>query len=110
MHSLRGSVILGPLVWVFGCSTQPSDSAFDLSNGVTAHTFRCPASWEKCYDSANDVCGRKGFEEIDRASAGSITSAGRMDDPANANSQGSGVYREDVRQDDYDRVLTVRCK
>ena len=110
MRVIKPGVFLVALVSLSSCGTNHADRSFALSDGAEAFTFRCPADWANCYKSANSACGAEGFVEIDRASAGSVTNAGRMDDPANAHSEGSGIYKEDVRQEDYDRVLTVRCK
>lgn len=97
------------LLGLGACSTDKADRGSELADGSTVYTLRCPTDWSGCYTDAKNICGHRGFVEVDRFSAGSIGNSGRLDDTKNAHSQGSGVYREDIRQDDYDRVLTIRC-
>ena len=102
-------VVFGVLILLGSCSTDKEHKDFQLADGTKAYTLRCPENWSGCHTSARTICGQRGYVEIDRFSAGSVNNAGRMHDPMNPSSEGSGVYKEDVRQDDYDRVLTIRC-
>lgn len=97
------------LVVLAGCSTDMVNKTSELSDGSQILTFRCSTNWSNCHVSANKACGTRGYTEIDRAASGSITNSGRMHDRENTTSQGTGIYKEDVRQDDYYRVLTIRC-
>ncbi len=99
------SILLG------GCATADRHSVAGLSDGSTAHTLHCRDGWAGCYQSAQDICGPGGFEEVDRVVEGKVTSAGHL---ARLHSIEGGmddqVYAEDARSEVFDRTITIHCK
>ena len=86
-----------------GCT---SVAALDDTDRTQTLVLQCPDGMAQCYADANKACGPRGFDEVDRARTGNMTSGGRLDD------QGDGryVYREDVRFEQDQQILAVRCR
>ncbi len=93
-----------------GCAVADRHSVAGLSDGSTAHTLHCRDGWAGCYQSAQDICGAGGFEEVDRVVDGKVTSAGHL---ARLHSIEGGMedhaYAEDARSEVFDRTVTIRC-
>ncbi len=98
------------LAAVGGCAFADRHSEAGLSDGTTAHTLHCRDGWAGCYQSAKEICGQGGFEELDRVVDGKVTSAGHL---ARLHSIEGGMedhaYSEDARSEVFDRTITIRC-
>ncbi len=96
---------------LFGCAIADRHTETGLSDGSTVHTLHCRNGWAGCYQSAQDVCGSAGFDEVNRVLDGKVTSAGHL---ARMHSIEGGiedhVYSEEPRNDVFDRTITIRCK
>ncbi len=106
---------LVPVVFVLlsviaGCASADRHSVADLSDGSSVHTLHCRDGWTRCYRSAQDICGSRGFEEVERVVDGKVTSAGHL---ARLHSiDGSTedfAYSEDPRNEAFERTVTIRC-
>ena len=107
----RVSAMLMLMLLVGGCAVADRHSVASLSDGSTVHTLHCRDGWAGCYQSARDVCGAGGYEEVGRIVDGKVTSAGHL---ARLHSIEGGmddhVYAEDARSEVFDRTVTIRCK
>ena len=93
------------------CASDPPAEGSALSDGSTAFTFKCDDGWSECYTAARKACGQAGFEEIDRAIDGSLSSSGRLQDRVFTDGgRENQVYDEVLRSEVTSRVITVRCK
>ena len=90
--------------------TAPKSKTTGLADGSTAHTVSCESEWDECYRIAAKICGGGEFTELDRATDGSVSSAGHL---ARRHSVEGGienhVYSENPREHVFNRVLTFRC-
>ena len=103
--------VLVLLALIAGCVSADRHSVADLSDGSSVHTLHCRDGWTRCYQSARDICGSRGFEEVERVVDGKVTSAGRL---ARLHSIDGSIedhaYSEDPRNEVFDRTVTIRCK
>ncbi len=102
-------IFLCMLLTASACVSQNQSSGDESVDRNALHTFRCPDGWTDCHVSAQRVCGKRGYTELKQHSVGGVVSTGRFEDRTNDRSQGTGIYREDVRQDTQHRALTIRC-
>ena len=93
------------MIILAGCAkTAPSGDyhGVDKSQPVV---MSCPDGIAKCYSMANELCGPRGFDEMERAPSSNVTAAGRLENQRD----GRHVYREDLRLEDAYQTITVRC-
>ena len=91
---------------LIGCapSTIPSDSSnFDRTQAMV---LKCSDGLAKCYSTANEICGSRGFDELERTRDGHLTTAGRLDNQGDDRH----VYREDPRFEEDLQTIVIRCK
>ena len=103
-------IIIVIVMWIVtaGCAIEEEHPSTSMADGSVVYALKCPDDWGTCHLQANKICGARGYIEVDRHSAQSVTNAGRVFDEQNAHSK-TGVYKEDIRTAERDRVLTVRC-
>ena len=105
--------ILSP-VWLLilgACATDSGHSTTAMSDGAEVHTIRCENSWDGCYRTANRICGRGGFDEIDRSVASSVDSAGRLQRMHTVEGAiDDHRYSENPQEKVFERLILVRCK
>lgn len=81
-----------------------------MSDGTPVHTIRCEANWDGCYLAADQICGNRGFEEVDRNVDSALSSAGRLE---RMHTIEGGIerhrYSENAQEESYNRVITIRC-
>lgn len=93
-----------------GCSVSTPDG-MPLSDGTTVYPLSCENGWQDCHTAAQKICGRRGYEEVDRVIDGTVSTAGRLD-PMHRTDGGneSHIYSENPRTEVFGRFLTIRCK
>ena len=89
-----------------GCASKSTSSEFRKADQTQTMVLQCASGLAKCYSTANEICGSRGFDELDRPQVRNLTAAGRLED------QGDGrhVYREDLRIEADQQTLAFRCK
>jgi len=80
-----------------------------MADGSTVYALKCSGNWGECHLQAQKICPGGRYTEVDRYSAQGVTTAGRVVDEQNAYSK-TGIYKEDVRAEERDQVLTIRCE
>lgn len=92
------------------CAVGRSSEPYVLSDGSRAVTITCEDGWAQCYLTAERLCGSAGYEELDRASNASLSTAGRVEPRVfTGHGLGNEVYREDVRNNVESGTITIRC-
>ena len=88
------------------CAANTTSGQSSSPDKTQTMVLKCSHGLVKCYSSANDICGSRGFDELDRAHGGQLTATGRLED------QGDGrhVYQEDVRFEQDQQTIVIRCK
>jgi hypothetical protein len=89
-----------------GCASDSAHSDFNDVDKTQTLVLKCAKGFAQCYSKANEVCGSRGFEELDRSQFGHLTAAGRLDNQG----KDRHVYREDLRIETDQQTLTFRCK
>lgn len=108
---MKHLIMLLPVLLCGACGSQPEAEGSSLSDGATVFTFRCDDDWAQCYSAAAKACGKAGYEEVDRSTEGSVSSAGRLQQRVfTEGGRDNSVYDEAVRTEVTSRVITVRCK
>ncbi len=106
---MRKSLLVALVLMFAGCSGKSPDSLV-LTDDTTAYTLVCNEGWPACYSGAEKTCGEAGFEELDRSTDGTVTSAGHL---ARMHSiegkRDDHVYSENPRPVVFNRTLTFRC-
>lgn len=93
------------------CVGGRTSEPYALSDGSSAVTISCEEGWAQCYATADRTCGAAGYEEIDRATDGALSNAGRVESRVfTGHGRDNQVYREDVRNEVESGVLTIRCR
>ncbi len=66
----------------------------------------CSNGWAKCTSAANQICGSRGFDEVDRFHDTYMSAAGTLED------QGDGrhVARDTFSQKDENQTMAIRCR
>lgn len=96
------SIVIG----LGGCAANSSSSKISSTDKAQPIVLGCPNGIAKCYSTANELCGPRGFDEIERTPSSNVTTMGRLDDQ----SGGRHVYREDMRFEDEHQTIVIRCK
>ena len=98
--------LLVALSTLLGCSTASDlDTPEDVDKTRTL-VLNCDKGLAKCYKAANKICGPEGFDEVSRSLDDQLTGAGRLEDQG----RGRQVYREDIRIESEQSILTFRCR
>ena len=100
-------VLIAVIFSLAGCASKTNSHTVGSADTTQPIVLSCQNGLARCYSTANELCGSRGFDEIDRTPAsGNLTMAGRLD------KQGGGrdVYREDVRFEADNQTIVVRCK
>ena len=103
---MKHLLLIGILALLISCasnSNQGDSSQYDRTQPIV---LKCSDGWAKCYSTANEICGSRGFDELDRAQDGHLTAAGRVDEQGSSR----GVYREDLRFEGDQQTLVIQCK
>ena len=84
------------IVFLCGCATSQQIYTPD---GQEGHSIDCSGeflSWSECYEKAGDICGRKGYDILDKIGEQSSTVAGGQ----------HGFYGSSS----MNRVMIIKCK
>ena len=103
---MRQPILIIALSMLAGCVSSASPSGSDVSDRTQSIDIKCSNGWGKCVTKANKMCGSRGFDELDRAQDRHVTASGRLD----GQHSDRLIYREDVRIEDQNRTLVIRCK
>ena len=103
---MKQQLLIVASIMLVGCApiTVLSDSS--NSDRTQSMVLKCSDGLAKCYSTANEICGSRGFDELDRAQGGRLTAAGRLDEQGDDHH----VYREDLRLEEDQQTLAIRCK
>lgn len=102
------TIFFAMLIASAGCAIEQEHPSTSMADGSVVYALKCSDDWGSCHRQANKICGARGYTEVDRHSAQSVTNAGRVFDHQDDYSK-TGVYKEDMRTEERDRVLTIRC-
>mgnify|MGYP001546115988 FL=1 len=104
------TILVFCLLSLTACVKDAGHSASSMSDGSTVHTVRCEEGWDACYLTASQICGERGFEEVERSIDTSLSSAGRLE---RMHTVEGGIdqhrYSENPQAESYNRVITIRC-
>ncbi len=103
---IRQPILIIALSVLAGCVSGAGPSGSDVSDRTQSIVIECSNGWAKCVATANKMCGSRGYDELDRMQDMRVTASGRVDEQHSDRH----IYREDVRIEDQNQTLVIRCK
>jgi len=94
------------MIILAGCASGTSSDPSGSVDRTQPMVVGCSDGLAKCYSQANELCGARGFDELERTRDSQLTAAGRLE----RQSDDRHVYREDVRFEDGLQTIVIRCK
>ena len=97
-------IIAASMMAACASGVDPSDTG--MADKTQPIFLDCSNGWAKCVSTANEICGSRGYDEVDRMQDAYMTASGRLDD----HSDGRHVYREDVRLENQNQTMVIQCR
>ena len=103
---VKGTILILSSSVMAACASGARSGDTVKADGTQVLALDCSDGWAKCMSTANDVCGPRGFDEVDRVQDAHVSSSGRLD----RQSDGRHIYTEDLQIEDQNQTILIRCR
>jgi hypothetical protein len=88
------------------CASASRHADADPYDTTQIIVLDCSDGWDRCNSEANKICGPRGFDEVDRMQDTRMVTRGGLEDQG----EGRHVYRDDLRLESQNEIMSIRCK